>query len=210
MTEIDSVAQKKTFPYRIQIEPRLNEPPALVSSCCFAWRDCRGLDLGRHRDCHSPAAIPCAPMRILPRLPLASLGVLLRYHRQGHADHSGRPGLFDRLPHEVVEHWRRRTVHHGRIWRQRGRAGSRSARRDSPLDVHPGDDAGRHGWRAPCGDLFPGILKAKFNVNEIISTLMLNYIAVAWNNFWIFARLDRRRLPDVAEVPEDRLAAAPV
>jgi simple sugar transport system permease protein len=34
--------------------------------------------------------------------------------------------------------------------------------------------------------LVPGYLKAKFNVNEIISTLMLNYIAIAWVNFWIF------------------------
>jgi general nucleoside transport system permease protein len=33
----------------------------------------------------------------------------------------------------------------------------------------------------------PGYLKAKLNVNEIISTLMMNYIAVAWVNFWIFA-----------------------
>jgi simple sugar transport system permease protein len=32
----------------------------------------------------------------------------------------------------------------------------------------------------------PGFLKAKFNVNEIISTLMLNYISIAWINFWIF------------------------
>ena len=32
----------------------------------------------------------------------------------------------------------------------------------------------------------PGYLKAKFNVNEIISSLMLNYIAVSWVNFWIF------------------------
>ncbi len=32
----------------------------------------------------------------------------------------------------------------------------------------------------------PGILKAKYNVNEIIITLMLNYIALYWNNFWIF------------------------
>ncbi len=32
----------------------------------------------------------------------------------------------------------------------------------------------------------PGYLKAKFNVNEIISTLMLNYVAIAWVNFWIF------------------------
>lgn len=35
--------------------------------------------------------------------------------------------------------------------------------------------------------LIPGYLKARYNVNEIISTLMMNYIAVAWNNFFIFA-----------------------
>jgi ABC-type uncharacterized transport system permease subunit len=33
----------------------------------------------------------------------------------------------------------------------------------------------------------PGYLKARFNVNEVISTLMLNYIAVAWNNYFIYA-----------------------
>jgi simple sugar transport system permease protein len=33
----------------------------------------------------------------------------------------------------------------------------------------------------------PGSLKAKFNVNEIISTLMLNYVAISWVNFWVFA-----------------------
>ncbi|MBE7552104.1 MAG: ABC transporter permease [Anaerolineales bacterium] len=32
----------------------------------------------------------------------------------------------------------------------------------------------------------PGFLKARFQINEIITTLMLNYIAVFWNNFWIF------------------------
>jgi simple sugar transport system permease protein len=35
--------------------------------------------------------------------------------------------------------------------------------------------------------LIPGYLKAYLRVNEIISTLMLNYIAVFWINFWIFA-----------------------
>src|SRR5687768_3083743 len=34
--------------------------------------------------------------------------------------------------------------------------------------------------------LIPGVLKARYSVNEIISTLMLNYIAIAWNNFFIF------------------------
>jgi len=33
----------------------------------------------------------------------------------------------------------------------------------------------------------PGFLKARFNVNEIISSLMLNYVAVNWNNFFIYA-----------------------
>jgi ABC-type uncharacterized transport system permease subunit len=33
----------------------------------------------------------------------------------------------------------------------------------------------------------PGYLKAKFNVNEIITTLMMNYIAISWNNYFIFA-----------------------
>lgn len=33
----------------------------------------------------------------------------------------------------------------------------------------------------------PGYLKARYNVNEIISTLMMNYIAVQWNNFFIYA-----------------------
>ncbi len=32
----------------------------------------------------------------------------------------------------------------------------------------------------------PGYLKARFSINEIISTLMLNYVAILWNNFWIF------------------------
>jgi simple sugar transport system permease protein len=33
----------------------------------------------------------------------------------------------------------------------------------------------------------PGYLKARLNVNEIITTLMMNYIAISWNNYWIFA-----------------------
>jgi simple sugar transport system permease protein len=32
----------------------------------------------------------------------------------------------------------------------------------------------------------PGFLKARYNVNEIITSLMLNYVAIFWNNFWIF------------------------
>jgi len=33
----------------------------------------------------------------------------------------------------------------------------------------------------------PGLLKAKLNVNEVITTLMMNYIAISFNNFFIYA-----------------------
>jgi len=53
----------------------------------------------------------------------------------------------------------------------------------------------------------PGYLKAKFNVNEIISSLMLNYIAVSWVNFWIFGVWSEGgfqmspKFPEGAELP---------
>src|SRR5439155_22060993 len=34
--------------------------------------------------------------------------------------------------------------------------------------------------------LIPGILRARLAVNEIIVTLMLNYVALAWIQFWVF------------------------
>ena len=34
--------------------------------------------------------------------------------------------------------------------------------------------------------LIPGVLRAKFGVNEIIATLMLNSIAFAWIQYWVF------------------------
>ncbi|MCL4529469.1 MAG: ABC transporter permease [Chloroflexi bacterium] len=55
--------------------------------------------------------------------------------------------------------------------------------------------------------LVPGFLKARFNVNEIIGTLMMNYIAIAWVNFWIFAVWTEggfqmsRQFPDNAWLP---------
>jgi general nucleoside transport system permease protein len=34
--------------------------------------------------------------------------------------------------------------------------------------------------------IVPGLLKAKLNVNEIITTLMLNYVAIFWNNYFVY------------------------
>lgn len=38
----------------------------------------------------------------------------------------------------------------------------------------------------------PGVLKAKLNVNEIITTLMLTYVAVLWNNYWVYGPWSER------------------
>ena len=54
----------------------------------------------------------------------------------------------------------------------------------------------------------PGYLKAKFNVNEIISTLMLNYVAVAWVNFWIFGVWTEGGFQMSPKFPDDCLVAA--
>ncbi len=40
--------------------------------------------------------------------------------------------------------------------------------------------------------LIPGLLKAKLNVNEIITTLMLNYVAIQWNNFFVYGPWSER------------------
>jgi simple sugar transport system permease protein len=40
--------------------------------------------------------------------------------------------------------------------------------------------------------LIPGVLKAKLNVNEIITTLMLNYVAILWNNYWVYGSWGER------------------
>lgn len=49
----------------------------------------------------------------------------------------------------------------------------------------------------------PGYLKSKFRVNEIISSLMLNYISVAWINFWIFAVWTEGGFQMSAKFPEN-------
>lgn len=41
----------------------------------------------------------------------------------------------------------------------------------------------------------PGMLKARFGVNEIITTLMLNYIAIFWAQFWVFGSWSERGFP---------------
>jgi simple sugar transport system permease protein len=56
------------------------------------------------------------------------------------------------------------------------------------------------------GALWGGIagwLKARFGVNEIITTLMLNYIAIQWVRFWSFGPWSERGFQMSAQFPRD-------
>ena len=63
----------------------------------------------------------------------------------------------------------------------------------------------------------PGLLKAWLNVNEIITTLMLNYVAIFWNNYFIYGPWSQRgfgltpQFPKSAWLPRltDYAAAVP-
>ena len=46
--------------------------------------------------------------------------------------------------------------------------------------------------------IVPGILKARLGVNEIITTLMLNYVALAWVQFWVFGPWSEGGFPQTA------------
>ena len=74
---------------------------------------------------------------------------------------------------------------------------------------HPGDDARRARWPAALWGFIPGILKARFGVNEIITTLMLNYIALSWIQFWVFGPWSEGGFQQTEPFPPRGLAAAP-
>jgi len=57
-----------------------------------------------------------------------------------------------------------------------------------------------------CGALWafiPGLLRARFAVNEIISTLMLNYVALLWIQFWVFGQWSEGGFQQTSQFPRD-------
>ena len=71
----------------------------------------------------------------------------------------------------------------------------------------PGDDAGRRrGGRAVGPD--PGPAQGALGVNEIITTLMLNYIALSWIQFWVFGPWSEGGFQQSEPFPPRGLAAA--
>jgi general nucleoside transport system permease protein len=51
--------------------------------------------------------------------------------------------------------------------------------------------------------LVPGLLKARLGVNEIITTLMLNYVALAWIQFWVFGPWSEGGFQQTAAFPHE-------
>jgi simple sugar transport system permease protein len=51
--------------------------------------------------------------------------------------------------------------------------------------------------------LIPGVLRARLGVNEIITTLMLNYIALAWIQFWVFGPWSEGGFQQTAAFPKE-------
>jgi ABC-type uncharacterized transport system permease subunit len=49
----------------------------------------------------------------------------------------------------------------------------------------------------------PGILRARLGVNEIITTLMLNYVALAWVQFWVFGPWSEGGFQQTATFPRE-------
>ena len=184
MAESTPTTSRKRFPYRMQFEPRLDTPPGWFPAAVSLGAVVVALILGGI----IIALVGGDPFATYAHIAEASFGEYRRafgYPGQGHPDSVHGPGLFGRLPHEAVEYRRGRTVHHGRIWRQRSGADPGLACRHLawifiPVMMLAGMVAGAL-W-----GFIPGFLKARFNVNEIISSLMLNYIAISWMNFWIF------------------------
>ncbi len=51
--------------------------------------------------------------------------------------------------------------------------------------------------------LIPGILRARLGVNEIIVTLMLNYVALSWIQFWVFGPWSEGGFQQTAPFPPE-------
>ena len=50
--------------------------------------------------------------------------------------------------------------------------------------------------------LIPGVLRARLGVNEIIATLMLNYVALFWIQFWVFGAWSESGFQQTRAIPE--------
>ena len=118
----------------------------------------------------------------------------VRHAGQGDAAHPHRPRLFARLPDAPLEHRRGGPVPARGLGRQRRRPVPDPAGRHPGDRRDPGDDGRRRARRRRWG-FIPGVLRARLGVNEIITSLMLNYIALSVDPVLGLRSVERGRLP---------------
>ena len=192
--------------FRIRLEPRLDEPPRWYPAGAFAGRHPGGAVHGRDRDQRARAAIRSARTFTSPNASFGSLGVL------SDTIVKATPILLTALACSVAFRMQ--------LWNI-GAEGQfiMGAFGASAIILAPVLPAETSRWifipvmilagmaAGAAWGFIPGYLKAAFNVNEIISSLMLNYIAVAWVNFWIFAVWTEGGFQMTPHIPQERLAA---
>lgn len=205
MAEITSTPRKNKFPYQLQIEPRLDTPPGWLPAMVSFGAVLVALIFGG-----IIIAIvggnPFATYAHIAGASFGSLGVL------SDTLVKATPILFTALACSVAFRMK--------LWNI-GAEGQfiMGAFGASVIVLAPLLPAQTPGWilipvmmlaGALTGALWgfiPGYLKAKLNVNEIISSLMLNYIAISWVNFWIFGVWSEGgfqmspKFPDAARLP---------
>lgn len=184
-TPVQKPARKFRFPYRVHVEPRLNEPPAWLSVLMAVIAVILALLVGAimialgggdpvkayiHIGKSSFGSIGVFSDTMVKAIPLMLVGLACAIAFRMKLWNIGAEGQFF--------------------------AGAFGASVIVLLPVLPADTPR---WifipvmmlaGMLCGALWgliPALLKTKFNVNEIISTLMMNYIAVFWNNYFIYA-----------------------
>lgn len=184
MAESIPTNSRKRFPYKLQFEPRLETPPSWFSAALSFGAVVAALILGGI----VIALVGANPFATYAHIAVASFGSL------GVLSDTlvkATPILFTALACSVAFRMK--------LWNI-GAEGQfiMGAFGASAVVLTPILPADTSPWifipvmmvaGAACGAIWgflPGLLKARFKVNEIISSLMLNYIAISWMNFWIF------------------------
>lgn len=185
MSEITNISPKKKFPYKLKIEPRLKNPPGWFSALLSFLAVVLALLVGagiiaaaggqpwaayRHIAKSSFGSVGVFSDTMVKAIPLMLTGLACTIAFRMRLWNIGAEGQF------FLGAWGASLVVLAPILPE-----------DTPKWLFISVMALIGMLMGAVYGFVPGFLKAKFNVNEIISTLMLNYIAVEWNNYFIYA-----------------------
>lgn len=185
MTPTPSQVQNRRFPFRLRLEPRLEEPPGWYSPVISIGAIVIALIIGGIVIAFA-GGDPFRSYAHIARASFGSIGVI------SDTLVKATPILLTSLACSVAFRMK--------LWNIGAEGqfimGAFGASTIALIPVFPPETSA---WIVlpvmaltgmACGALWgliPGFLKAKLNVNEIISSLMMNYIAISWINYFIFA-----------------------